>query len=147
LQGEQLVDIVNAQELISSKLAGLLDDSRQKHGGDDDEELSSVAVDAVGSAAASPRAVRGTASATRHRIAGVCAHIIAAAAAAFGIPYGLWFLALADPSGFGSGSIVLILQPLLQVLLLRVAVHVSWLCAERERWSSPKQLHVVLAAR
>ena len=76
---------MNAQELISSKLAGLLDDSRQKHGGDDDEELSSVAVDAVGSAAASPRAVRGTASATRHRIAGVCAHIIAAAAAAFGV--------------------------------------------------------------
>jgi hypothetical protein len=84
---------------------------------------------------------------TSFRILGLFFHVVAAAAAAFAVPYSLWYAALATPNGFGSSSVVLVLQPLLQVLLLRVTAHVSWLFARYESWSSPKQLHVVMAAR
>ena len=70
-----------------------------------------------------------------------------AAAAAWGIPYGLWLALLSGSADSSSAATVMILQPLLQVIILHATSHASWLFAEHERWSTAKRTHVVMALR
>ena len=180
LHGVDEIDVRNAQELIGSKLRGLLDDGaddvqqqqqqqhqqqQQQPEGQDDAKAdpgadTTAAADAAAPAPAPPPPPPPTIkppppsempppSPVPHnpRLAFATLHIITAAAAAFGVPYALWFASLSDPTGIGNGGIVIIMQPLLQVVLLRAATYASWAGVARERWSSAKDAHLAMACR
>ncbi len=132
----------NSQELIGSKLAGLLEDVQQQHHSHDE------ATDLAFPAPVSPRSMQAAQHhAVRNRIVALAVHVVMAAAAAWGIPYGLWLALLSSSADSSSAGTVMILQPLLQVMVLHAASHASWQFAEHERWSTAKRTHVVMACR
>ena len=126
----------NAQELIGSKLAGALDDCTH----------AAAAADSADDNPVAHPAHTARYSNTRNRIVAIIAHLIMAAAAALGVPYGFWLLLAASAQGDSNGT-VMVLQPLMQAAILHVTAHASWSFAEYEGWSSPRRLHVVMAVR
>ncbi len=137
----------NSQELIGSKLAGLLDDVQQQQ--QQQQHYSHAeTTDLALPAPVSPRAMNAAQHHTvRNRIVALAVHVVMAAAAAWGVPYGLWLALLSSSADSSSAGTVMVLQPLLQVIVLHAASHASWQFAEHERWSTAKHTHVVMACR
>jgi hypothetical protein len=134
--------VKNSQELIGSKLAGLLEDAQQQQ-----QQQQQLGHDAA-SDLALPAPVNAAQHHTvRNRVVALVVHVVMAAAAAWGIPYGLWLALLSGSADSSSAATVMILQPLLQVTILHATSHASWLFAEHERWPSAKRTHVVMACR
>jgi hypothetical protein len=166
-QGRDVVDVNNAQELIRSKLAGLLEDSHTQQQNNDNAS----AHDASETSAVAPVSPRALQSPLRHkqqyRILALIVHILLAAVAALGIPYGLWISAVSASNQEAISGSIMILQPLLQVAVLHFAAHASWAFAKYvlcpctqhcfsvciywtgryEQWPNAKQLHAAMAAR
>jgi hypothetical protein len=125
-----VVDVNNAQELIRSKLAGLLEDSHTQQQNNDNAS----AHDASETSAVAPVSPRALQSPLRHKkqyqILALIVHILLAAVAALGIPYGLWISAISASNQEAISGSIMILQPLLQVAVLHFAAHASWAFAK-----------------
>ena len=126
----------NAQELIGSKLAGLLEDSQlQQQPQSSDVARANAASDpASPESSATPVSPRANHASHRnkqsYRILALIVHILMAAAAALGVPYALWISAASSSAQEATSTTVMILQPLLQVIVLHVAAHASWAFAK-----------------